>query len=167
MKREFSWIRFTMIWVVLTALTAMSADATESGDSFATMTSAGTTLYWTTAQTGAELSLSVTGPAFAMQRISGSGESPSLTLAAADGSPLVDGIYNWEIRESFPGVNDGVSDPINGRDADTAQSAQRRVPIQGRVESGVFTIKNGLVIDSAISEEDAQNVESASDKEGD
>ncbi len=166
MKRLFSRTGTAMMWVALGAVAAVPAAASEPGAPFARLIAAGSAVYWTTAPTGAEISLSVTGPAFAMRQVSAPGENPSMVLLATDGSPLADGVYNWEIRESFPGINDGVADPVNGRDGDAGQEARARVPIQGRVDSGVFTIKNGVVVDSGVSEISSPEAEGASGKEG-
>jgi len=139
--------------LALSGLALIPVAAAQPEASFATMVSAGTSVYWTTAESSGELSLSVTGPGFAVQQVSAGDGSPSMTLTRGDGNPLLDGIYNWEIHESFPGINDGVYEPANGRDV-AAPSAQRPVVIEGRVASGVFTIKNGFVVDSTVTEAD-------------
>jgi len=152
MKRSLRIVKGAMIFLALYGLASMPAIAEQPEAEFATMASAGTSVYWKTTASSGELSLSVTGPGFALRQVSAAGESPSMTLTRGDGNPLLDGIYNWEIRESFPGINDGVYDPANGREGAGTPSARGPVAIKGRVDSGVFTIKNGFVVDSTATE---------------
>lgn len=119
----------------------------------ATLTSAGTAVLWETQSDAPELRLSVAGPEFSIQKVSPGGSPLSLSLTGADGASLPDGTYKWEIRESYAGLNDNVYDPYNGRDQVEAASANARIEVHGRVESGVFTIKNGFVVDSTLVEE--------------
>jgi hypothetical protein len=152
MNREFSTSRGAIMGLALCSLAVMPAVAATPEAPFATMGSAGSSLYWTTEASSGELVLSVNGPGFEMRQVSAPGESPSVTLTRGDGDPLLDGLYKWEIRESFPGVNDGVYDPANGRDGAGSPSTRGPVAIRGRVDSGVFTIRNGFVVDGTASE---------------
>ena len=91
------------------------------------------------------------------------GSAPVFSLFDADGNALGDGDYNWELREELAPVNDGVRDPQNGRDTEAHQS-DRRIEFTGRVQVGMFTIKNGAVADSDRVEymlEDGTRIESS------
>jgi len=165
MKRHFSISRGAMMLVALSGLAVMPAVAAQPEAPFATMGSAGASLYWAMEASSGELVLSVNGPGLEMRQVSAPGESPSMTLTRGDGKPFLDGLYKWEIRESFPGVNDGVYDPANGRDAAGSPSARGPVVIRGRVDSGVFTIRNGFVVDSTATEAAEPAKTAGADKE--
>ena len=120
----------------------------------ATMTPAGTSVMWVAQAAAADTVLTVSGPDVAIRQLNRGGSSPTLSLSRADGSSLPDGTYTWELRESFAGINDRVSDPANGRDRVDAASAPARVEVKGRVQSGVFTVNNGLVVDDTVQEAD-------------
>ena len=165
MKRDFSIPRGAILWLALSGLAVVPAVVAQPEAPFATMGSAGASLYWTTAPTSGELILSVNGPGLEMRQVSAPGESPSLTMSTGDGNPLLDGTYKWEIRESFPGINDGVYDPANGRDGSGSRSTRRPVAIQGRVDSGVFSVRDGFVVDSAATEEPGSAEAAGADKE--
>ena len=145
------------------ALLPVLAAQPEAG--LATMTPAGASVLWDTASNAPQLVLSVTGPGVAIRQVSEGGGGLGLSLAGDDGGSLPDGTYNWEIRESFPGLNEGVYDPANGRDAVDAVSATQRIEVEGRVQSGVFTLLNGSVVDSTLVEDTSPEVGAATDRE--
>lgn len=126
-----------------------------SAEPMATMSAAGAGVHWDTRSEAPELRLSVAGPETHIQRVSRSGGPLSLSLTGADGTALPDGLYKWEIRESYAGLNDNVYDPYNGRGQVDAATSDSKIEVHGRVESGVFTVKNGFVVDSALEESEA------------
>ena len=165
MKRTTSISKLLAMHLAISGLALLPVMAAGAEAQLATMTPAGASVLWETQSSAPQIQLSVTGPEVAIRQLSNGGAGLSLSLTRADGTSMPDGIYNWEIRESYVGLNDGVYDPANGRDAVDAASAQARVHVEGRVQSGVFSIKNGLLVDSAVTEESAQDAGTAADKE--
>jgi len=151
--------------LAISGLALLPVVAAHAEAQLATMTPAGASVMWETQSSAPQMELSVTGPGVAIRQIGNGGAGLSLALTRADGTSLPDGIYNWEIRESFAGLNDGVYDPANGRDAVDATSAQSRIHVEGRAQSGVFSIKNGFLVDSSVTEETAQETAAAAEKE--
>jgi hypothetical protein len=145
--------RALVIALALSGPVLVPAAVASPGAELATLTTAGASVSWATTSNAPQLVLTLTGPGVAIQQVSEGGGGLDLSLTGDDGSSLPDGTYNWEIRESYPGLNDGVYDPANGRDAVDPASAQERIEVVGRVESGVFTILYGSVVDSALVEE--------------
>ena len=157
--------RAVALCLTLSALAWLPLEGAQPDADFATLTPAGASVMWDLQSDAPEALLSVTGPAVAIRQTSRGGASLDLALTRADGSLLPDGTYNWEIRESYPGINDGAYDPYNGRDSVERTSASTRIDIRGRVQSGVFTIKNGLLVDSTLTEESAPESSAADGKE--
>jgi hypothetical protein len=151
--------------LAISGLALFPAMAAGAEAQLATMTPAGASVMWETQSSAPQMELSVTGPEVAIRQVSNGSAGLSLALTRADGTSLPDGIYNWEIRESFAGVNDGVYDPANGRDAVDAASAQGRIHVEGRAQSGVFSIKNGFLVDSTVAEEAAHETAASAEKE--
>lgn len=150
--------RALAIVIVLGGLTALPVAAATP---LASLNAAGAALHWDIQSAAPELQLSVAGPDVSIRQTSRGGSALSLSLNRPDGASLPDGTYKWEIRESFAGVNDNVYDPYNGRDQVDAASADSKIDVRGRVEFGVFTIKNGLVVDSTLVEQTAANEKEA------
>lgn len=158
MKSKIATARGLAVGLALSCLASLPAVAATP---LATLASAGAAVFWETSSDAPELRLSVAGPDTTIQRISRGGSPLSLSLTGADGASLPDGTYKWEIRESYAGVNDNVYDPYNGRDQVDAASAQSRIEVRGRIESGAFTIKNGFVVDRTLVEESAADEKEA------
>ena len=156
--------RVLVMALALSGPALMSPLAAQPDASFATMTPAGASVMWETGSSAPQMVLSVTGPGVAIRQVS-EGGALGLSLTSDDGGSLPDGTYNWEIRESFAGLNDGVYDPANGRDGVDVANASARIDIEGRVQSGVFTIKNGFVVDSTLIEATAEGAGSSAEKE--
>ena len=157
MRNSANVSRAVAIVIAVAGLTALPVAAATP---LASLNAAGATLHWDIQSAAPELQLSVAGPDVSIRETSRGGSALSLSLNRANGPSLPDGTYKWEIRESFAGVNDNVYDPFNGRDQVDAASADSKIEVDGRVERGVFTIKNGLVVDSTLVEQTA-----AADKE--
>lgn len=165
MRKKISATKNVAILLALLALAAIPAVSAQPETPIARIASMGAGVMWVAESGAPELVLSVSGPNVAIRKVSVGGGSFSLSSVRDDGSSLPDGTYKWEIRESLPGINDGVSDPANGRDGANARPASARVEIEGRTQSGVFSIKGGFVVDSTV-EEAAEGVAgSADDKE--
>ena len=79
--------------------------------------------------------LTVSGPGGVFSRRFEAGERPFLTLEDAQGQPLADGAYTWELRKR-PGRRRGERTP-------SARSDAYKV---GRVESGYFSISEGFFV---------------------
>ncbi len=165
MMRTTTISKLLAMHLAISGLALLPAVAAHAEAQLATMTPAGASVMWETQSSAPQIQLSVTGPEVAIRQVSNSGAGLSLSLTRADGTSMPDGTYNWEIRESFAGLNDGVYDPANGRDAVDAASTQARIPVEGRVQSGVFSIKSGLLVDSSLKEETAQDSAAAAEKE--
>jgi hypothetical protein len=138
--------------VALVAAVVAGAALAEPTAPIATMTPAGTSVMWVVDAGTENTVLTVSGQSVEIRRKNVRGTSPMLSLLQPDGSSLPDGTYTWELRESFAGLNDGVHDPENGRIAADPATAPARVEVEGKVQSGSFTVKNGLVIDSTLAE---------------
>ena len=165
MKRTTRISKLLAMHLAISGLALLPVVAAHAETQLATMTPAGASVMWETHSSAPQLQLTVTGPEVAIRQVSNGGAGLSLSLTRADGTSMPDGIYNWEIRESYAGLNDGVYDPANGRDGVDAASAQARIPVEGRVQSGVFSIKNGFLVDSSLKEETAQDSAAAAEKE--
>ena len=147
----------------LTAVTAIGCLAllptmatAEPVKEIAAFRAAGTSAMWI-AQPGSGASiLSVKGADVQIRQSIRPGGSPVVSLVRPDGSTLQDGTYLWELSESFAGVNDGVWDAANGRTTAAHSKTRQRTEINGRVQRGAFTVKNGLIVDSSLSEADAK-----------
>lgn len=164
MRRPTIW-RASATILMLSGLALMPAIAAQPEAELATLSPAGGSVMWEVRSSAPQMNLSVTGPGVSIRKVSEGGAGLGLSLTGDEGSPLPDGTYNWEIWESFPGVNDGVYDPANGRDGVDVASASARIDIEGRVQSGVFTIKNGFVVDSTLMEATAEGAGSSAEKE--
>lgn len=119
----------------------------------ATMIPAGQTVIWNLQSTGYDTVLTVCGPGEETWRVAGVG-SATVELGGALGLRFEDGVYTWELTESFAGVNDRVYDPTNGRDKNPKSSAAP-IEINGRVQSGAFRVVNGLVLEVSEQEPSA------------
>jgi len=157
--------RAMALCLALPALAGTPVGAAQPDAEFAKLSPEGAAVVWEIQSNAPEAVLSVSGPDVAIRQTSLGGSSLDLALIRADGSLLPDGTYAWEIRESYPGMNDSVYDPYNGRNSVEKASASTPIDIRGRVQSGVFTIKNGSVVDSTVVEEDASEGATAAGKE--
>jgi hypothetical protein len=165
MKRTTTISKLLAMHLAISGLALLPVMAAGAEAQLATMTPAGASVMWETQSSAPQMELSVTGPGVAIRQVRNGGAGLSLSLTRADGTSLPDGTYNWEIRESCAGLNDGVYDPANGRDAADAASTQARIHVEGRVQSGVFSIKNGFLVDSSLKEETAQETAASAEKE--
>jgi hypothetical protein len=118
----------------------------------ARMTPSGGSVMWLPEVSAERLALTVSGGEELIQQSFGRGEVPTVALQRDEGGALPDGVYSWELREEFEPVNDGVYDPENGRDSVDPSSASQRVPLKGRVQSGTFTIRDGVVAAPDVAE---------------
>lgn len=78
----------------------------------------------------------------------GSGAAPDLSFVTPQEIGIVaDGQYTYEAKEIVLGGSSLVDDPANGR-----VQVERRNVQSVSVQSGTFTVLNGAVVDSTISE---------------
>lgn len=138
--------------VALVAAAAVGAAWAEPEAPIATMTPAGTSVMWVVDAGTENTILTVSGQSVEIRQENGGGAIPVLRLLQDDGKALPDGTYTWELRESFAGLNDGVYDPANGRDQVDPATAPTRVVVEGKVQSGTFSVQNGLVVDGSLTE---------------
>lgn len=134
-------------------LAATPADAQrEPTQEVATMVASPGALSWAPRVSYDEMALTVAGNGFATSLIFTRGESPSFAPVDAEGYTLPDGTYNWEIRVSPDRLEMDTSAFSNGKvSADGRQMEAATMP-RGQIQSGVFTIKNGAIVDSTLVE---------------
>ena len=128
----------------------------ESANDFVAFRAAGTSAMWIAQPGVGESILSVKGEDVQIRQQVRAGASPVVSLARPDGSTLPDGTYLWELSEAFAGINDAVWDPANGRNTEAHNEARQRTEINGRVQRGAFTVKDGLLVDNSLKEADAR-----------
>ena len=103
---------------------------------------------WSVAEDALEHYLVVEGPTGRIEQHFGAGEVPSLALSA-DGTPLADGLYSWELR---------AWGPVRERGA-APTTSQRR---DSRVALGHFTVDGGLFVVPQVEPEAASRANPSS-----
>jgi hypothetical protein len=144
--------------VCLLAL-APAVASEEHPTELARMAPSGGNILWLLEANVERLALTVSGGEELIQKSFGRGEVPTLALQREQGGPFPDGVYSWELREEFEPVNDRVHDPANGRDSVDPSSAPQRVTLEGRVQSGTFTVRNGAVVAPDVEEPSSRSAD--------
>ncbi len=110
------------------------------------------------------MTLTVAGGGMSLTRRYGAAESPFVNLVDAAGKPLADGIYKWELRAEPPALalnRERFEHARAAADGDAMIEAQAP---RMAVQSGVFTIKHGTLVDSSLVE--AEGVQGDADAGG-
>jgi Chaperone of endosialidase len=119
----------------------------------ANISSKGSSVRWEVAAQNAGLTLTISTPdGQVFQKEFPAGSSPEFTLSDNEGNRLPDGQYTYEIRLN-PVLASGVREELaaarrKGDDAKVERDLRKRglLPSKPSVESGSFTIQNGMVI---------------------
>ena len=135
--------RIGLSLLLLSWLTLSAGSASAEGPQLTRLSTTSNTVVWTSLVPDHPLVLSVVGGDFSVRSKFAPGESPSVKLQDAEGAPLPDGVYSWELRAvPLPSQSNAPSRSRSSR-AEADPKAVRR-PVQ----SGDFRIKNGSVVNN-------------------
>jgi hypothetical protein len=100
------------------------------------------------------MTLTVSGRGHAYSETFDYGQTATFVPVDAEGYALPDGTYNWELVSSPSPRNLRPRAFASGRVSANGRSVEEAKGPQGRLQSGVFTILNGAIVDSSQVEEE-------------
>lgn len=144
---------------IVFAIACMSVSALGQSGDFATASSTGSGVRWDIKTTHAAATLTVLGPDGEVYTKEFQGRAPEFATTDKKGERLPDGSYTYELRLT-PVLAAGVKDQLKaarekGNEGEVQRELKRRgqLPTQGLVQSGGFSIVNGMVVLPGASEE--------------
>lgn len=148
-----TWLLGAVALIAIGLLAAPPAAAQPGQDrEVVTMAAGPGAVTWAPRISYEEMTLTVAGGGYAFTQVFARGESPSFAPVDAEGHTLPDGTYNWEIRMAPERLRLDTSAFRNGKmSADGRQVEAARAP-RGAIQSGVFTVKNGAIVDPTLVE---------------
>jgi hypothetical protein len=103
------------------------------------------------------MTLTVVGMGHVFRQIASSGEAVSFAPVDQEGYSLPDGTYNWEIVASSR-LEDASPDTAGATPKD-GRTVEANPGPRGPRDSGVFTIKNGSIVDASVVEIESARAE--------
>ncbi len=138
--------------VGLWLLASLPAQAQAPGQEVATMAASPGAVTWAPRVSYEKMTLTVAGNGRVMSSVFSRGESPVFSAVDAEGYALPDGTYNWEIRVTPELLRLDTSAFSNGKVSADGRQVEAASAPRGQIQSGVFTIVNGALVDSSLVE---------------
>ena len=145
------WVVPRLGFFVLAVLPAVAAQAA-AGESVAEMAVYGGSASFSPLASFGDMTLTVAGEGHVMTQRVGPGQTASFAPVDREGYQLPDGTYNWEIVTSpghqslRPSAVRNVEISADGRTVEVVEMPR------GLRQSGVFTIKDGIMVDPKLVE---------------
>lgn len=146
-------------FLVLATLPAQPADAQAigigGGQEIATMSIHGGSVSFAPRVSFETLTLTVAGKGHRSEQVVRSGQTASYAPVDSKGYALPDGTYKWELVVSPQPGSLSPSAFSNGKVSADGRSSEMAQAPAGQRQSGVFTIKNGVMVDPNLVEAQA------------
>jgi hypothetical protein len=161
--KNFKYLR-TLLWAVFVVVCfniSVSGQSAEDKNKFASIAANGSSVRWDVSAPNSGLTLTVTAPdGRVFRKELKAGASPEFTLIDKQGERLPDGQYTYELRLN-PVVSAGAKEKLaasRGKDdePEAERSTRKRTLPAESVQSGSFSILNGVVIVAGALEESGQ-----------
>lgn len=138
-------------FLVLVALPAPPADAQTigigGGQEIATMSIHGGSVSFAPRVSFETMTLTVAGGGHRSEEVVRSGQTASFAPVDSEGYALPDGTYKWELAMSPRPQDLNLSAFKTGKISADGRTAELATAPVGQRQSGVFTIKNGVMVD--------------------
>lgn len=169
MKNVKTFVVVVFASLVLVCLQTVAVQAQKLGN----ISSRGSSVRWEVAAQNAGLTLTISAPdGQVYQKEFPAGSSPEFSLSDNEGNRLPDGQYTYEIRLN-PVLASGVREELaaarrKGDDAKVERDLRKRglLPSKPSVESGSFTIQNGMVIVAGAVEDSRRSAKTTEQRPG-
>ena len=139
--------------VVLAALVALPAVSEEARPpEVADMTAGPGGLSWAPRVDYAKLVLTVKGGGHTLTTEFKAGGTPTFAPVDEEGYLLPDGVYNWELTVAPRPLDANNHYYRSDEPSEDGRSMKAGTAPEGRIQSGTFTIANGAIVDSGLTE---------------
>lgn len=160
MRRKWNqrtlWVLPLVAFVVLAALPAQPAGAQNigigGGGDIATMAIHGGSVSFVPRVSFEEMTLTVAGRGHVSKQSFRGGQTASFAPVDSKGFQLPDGTYKWELTVSPRAQDLNPRAFKNAKVSADGRSVEAAVAPAGQRQSGVFTIKNGALVDPSLIE---------------